>query len=199
MVLTDLNVGFSRVQNSNQYRRTVDRSKASRAVFCLLIFCKSTHITLASHRKIQDIAHTEFNHPIQKSQQFGYPQAKQTMASNNVITRLGTTDPRMSQIVVHNGVVYLSGQVDEVETDVAGQTKSILNQIDNLLAQAGTDKSRLLTAKIWLKDINKDFKTMNEVWKAWVDADNKPVRATVEATLALPEILVEVQVTAALK
>lgn len=121
------------------------------------------------------------------------------MASTNVITRLGTDDPRMSQIVVHNGIVYLSGQVDEVEADVAGQTKSILNQIDKLLEQAGTDKSRLLTAKIWLKDINKDFRTMNEVWKAWVDPDNKPVRATVEANLALPEILVEVQVTAALK
>lgn len=120
------------------------------------------------------------------------------MTSANVITRLGTSDPRMSQIVVHNGVVYLSGQVDEVETDVAGQTKSILHQIDKLLQQAGTDKSRLLTAKIWLKDI-KDFKTMNEVWKSWVDPENKPVRATVEATLALPEILVEVQVTAALK
>lgn len=104
----------------------------------------------------------------------------------------------MSQIVIHNGIVYSSGQVDEVETDVTGQTKSILNQIDALLKRAGTDKSKLLTAKIWLKDINKDFKAMNEVWKAWVDPSNKPVRATVEANLALPEILVEIQVTAAL-
>ena len=160
--------------------------------------------TLGSHiAKDRRIAHTPHKHSqstfYHDCRLKGFSSTTTTMASTNVITRLGTDDPRMSQIVVHNGIVYLSGQVDEVEADVAGQTKSILNQIDKLLEQAGTDKSRLLTAKIWLKDINKDFRTMNEVWKAWVDPDNKPVRATVEANLALPEILVEVQVTAALK
>ena len=69
--------------------------------------------------------------------------------------------------------------------------------MDSLLEQAGTSKSNLLTAQIWLKDINRDFKGMNEVWNAWLDPENKPVRATVESQMARPQILVEVQVTAA--
>lgn len=119
-----------------------------------------------------------------------------SLATMGPITRLETDDARMSQVVIHNGIVYLSGQVDEEASDVEGQTKAILANIDKRLASAGTDKSKLLTANIWLKDINKDFKTMNKVWSAWVDPNNKPVRATVEANLALPEILVEIQVTA---
>jgi enamine deaminase RidA (YjgF/YER057c/UK114 family) len=75
----------------------------------------------------------------------------------------------------------------------------LLANIDRRLASAGTDKSKLLTCQIWLKDIKKDFKTMNSVWSAWVDPDNKPVRATVEANLALECILVEIQVTAAVE
>mmetsp|Transcript_22102 Transcript_22102/g.28598 ORF Transcript_22102/g.28598 Transcript_22102/m.28598 type:complete len:118 (+) Transcript_22102:157-510(+) len=116
----------------------------------------------------------------------------------STITRLETSDPRMSQVVVYNGVVYLSGQVDQVETDVEGQTKAILAKIDEKLAAAGTDKSKLLNASIWLKDISKDFKAMNKIWCEWVDPNNKPVRATVEANLALPSILVEIQIIAAL-
>lgn len=103
----------------------------------------------------------------------------------------------MSQIVIYNNIVYLSGQVDEVSEDVAGQTKGTLAKIDKLLKQAGTDKSKLIRATIWLKDIEKDFGAMNEVWSAWVDQDNKPVRATTEAKLAAPNILVEIQVEAA--
>lgn len=80
---------------------------------------------------------------------------------------------------------------------VAGQTKETLSKIDSLLEQAGTDKSSLLTAQIWLKDIEKDFVGMNNVWNEWLDPDNKPVRATVQATMARPNILVEIQVTAA--
>ena len=117
----------------------------------------------------------------------------------NDIVRLETDDPRMSQIVIRNGIVYMSGQVDKVATDIEGQTKGVLAKIDNLLAAAGTSKSKLLTAQIWLKDINKDFGAMNKVWIEWMDTNNKPVRATVEANLALPELLVEIQVTAAVE
>ena len=111
--------------------------------------------------------------------------------------RIGTDDPRMSKIVVHNGVVYISGQTDATAADIAGQTANVLKKVDDLLAQAGTSKSNLLTASIWLKDIGRDFKEMNAAWNAWVDPENKPVRATVEANLAREQLLVEVQVTAA--
>jgi enamine deaminase RidA (YjgF/YER057c/UK114 family) len=80
---------------------------------------------------------------------------------------------------------------------VTSQTQAILATIDGLLAQAGTDKSRILTANIWLKDIDGDFARMNAVWCAWVDPVNKPVRACVQAALSNPDFLVEIQVTAA--
>jgi enamine deaminase RidA (YjgF/YER057c/UK114 family) len=73
-----------------------------------------------------------------------------------------------------------------------------LAKVDDLLQQAGTSKSKLLTANIWLKDIGKDFQAMNDVWNKWLDPENKPVRATVQAEMARPNILVEIQVTAAL-
>ncbi|MGQ9365005.1 RidA family protein [Azospirillum sp. ST 5-10] len=105
--------------------------------------------------------------------------------------------PRMSQMVVHNGTVYLAGQVaDDPSGDVTAQTGRILAQIDRLLAEAGTDKSRLLAATIYLTDIA-TFAEMNAAWEAWVDPANTPARATVEARLAAPEYRVEIQVTAA--
>jgi len=99
--------------------------------------------------------------------------------------------------VKYNGVVTISGQIDMTADDIEGQTKNILGQVDSLLGDAGTDKSKLLTASIWLKDIEKDFKTMNGIWNEWIDPENKPVRATVEANMAFPNILIEIQVSAA--
>lgn len=90
------------------------------------------------------------------------------------------------------------GEQEDSTGTVAGQTRAILKRIDQLLATAGTDKTRLLTANIWLKDIVADFDAMNQEWIQWVDPQNKPVRATVQATLCAPEMLVEIQVTAAL-
>ena len=90
-----------------------------------------------------------------------------------------------------------SPAVATYDAPVAGQTKGTLAKIDDLLAHAGTDKKSLLTAQIWVKEIDRDFDGMNQVWNAWVDPDNKPVRATVQATMARPNILVEIQVTAA--
>jgi enamine deaminase RidA (YjgF/YER057c/UK114 family) len=113
------------------------------------------------------------------------------------IQRIGTEDPRMSKIVIHNGVVYLSGLTDTTVSDATGQTKNVLKKVDDLLEEAGTSKSNLLTASIWLKDIEGDFKEMNESWSEWLDPDNKPVRATVQSPMARPQILVEIQVTAA--
>ena len=103
--------------------------------------------------------------------------------------------PRMSQAIVHNGVVYLAGQVAE-GASVTEQTTRILADIDRLLKLAGTSKSRLLSAQIFLSDIS-TFAEMNKVWDAWVDKTNTPARATVEAKLAARQFLVEIMVTAA--
>jgi enamine deaminase RidA (YjgF/YER057c/UK114 family) len=99
--------------------------------------------------------------------------------------------------VVHNDTVYLAGQVaTDPSADVAGQTRQVLAAIDALLAEAGTDKTRLLSANIYLADIG-TFGQMNSVWDAWVSADNTPARATVEARLAAPAYKIEIQVVAA--
>ncbi len=106
--------------------------------------------------------------------------------------------PRMSQAVAHGGLVYLAGQVaaDPVGTGVTAQTQQILEQIDRLLAAAGSDKSRLLTATVYLADIE-SFAQMNAAWDAWLDRENPPARATLEAKLAAPHYLVEIVVVAA--
>ena len=104
---------------------------------------------------------------------------------------------RMSQCVVHGDTVYLAGQVaDDPNADVAGQTKQILAKIDGLLAEAGSDKSKLLTATIWLTDM-RAFDEMNKVWDAWVSSGNTPARACVEAKLARANLLVEIGIIAA--
>jgi len=105
--------------------------------------------------------------------------------------------PRMSQAVIHNGMVFLAGQVaDDAKQDVSHQTKQVLAAIDKLLAEAGSDKSRLLAAQIFLADMA-DFAAMNKVWEDWVVPGHTPARATVEAAMARPGYLVEIVVTAA--
>ncbi|MCX7271790.1 MAG: RidA family protein [Burkholderiales bacterium] len=105
--------------------------------------------------------------------------------------------PRMSEVAVHQGVVYLAGQVaDDAKADVTGQTRQVLAAIDRLLAEANSDKTRVLQATIFLKSIS-DFPAMNAVWDAWVVPGQTPPRATVEAGLARPEFLVEVKIIAA--
>jgi enamine deaminase RidA (YjgF/YER057c/UK114 family) len=105
--------------------------------------------------------------------------------------------PRMSQAVVHGNTVYLAGQVaDDPVPSVAEQTKQILARIDRLLAEAGSDKSKLVSANIWLADIA-GFAEMNAVWDGWVSKGNAPARATVESKLATPDYLVEIMVVAA--
>ena len=113
------------------------------------------------------------------------------------VNRLGA-GPRMSQAVIHGNTVYLAGQVaaDPVPS-VGEQTRQVLEKIDALLSEAGTDKTRLLSANIWLAEI-RNFDEMNAVWDAWVVPGNAPARATVQAILARPKNLVEIMVTAAL-
>lgn len=104
---------------------------------------------------------------------------------------------RMSEAVIHNGTIYLAGQVaDDPNADAAGQTRQVLAAIDRLLAEAGSDKTKILSATIFLRDIG-DFAAMNEVWDAWVPAGHTPARATVQAHLATPKYLVEIKVIAA--
>jgi enamine deaminase RidA (YjgF/YER057c/UK114 family) len=103
--------------------------------------------------------------------------------------------PRMSHAVIHNDIVYVSGVVSAGKT-VRQQTKNVLEGIDEVLKRAGTDKSKLLWATVWLTDISK-FDEMNKVWDAWVPAGSAPARACVEAKLALPGYEVEIAVTAA--
>lgn len=105
--------------------------------------------------------------------------------------------PRMSGAVAHGETVYLAGQVARNgSTTVKAQTEAILEQIDGLLAAAGSSKSKLLSATIYLASIA-TFNEMNAVWDAWIDPQNTPARATVEAKLAAPQYLVEIMVTAA--
>ena len=110
------------------------------------------------------------------------------------IERIESGD-RMSQAVVHNGIVYLAGQVGKPGEDATAQTQEVLAQVDRLLALAGTDKTKILTAQVWLADMA-DFAAMNAVWDGWVAKGHAPARWTGEAKLATPDYKVEIIVTA---
>ncbi|WP_164365351.1 Rid family hydrolase [Sulfuriroseicoccus oceanibius] len=107
------------------------------------------------------------------------------------------TKQRMSRIVKHNGTIYLCGQVcKDADAGIAEQTATMLEKVDELLVQAGSDRNHMLSATVYLRDM-KDFAAMNEVWDAWVPEGYAPARACVEARMARPELLVEVSVIAA--
>jgi enamine deaminase RidA (YjgF/YER057c/UK114 family) len=115
---------------------------------------------------------------------------------NNGITRFHV-GALLSESAVFNGFVYLAGMVPEAgDTDIEGQTRDVLNQIEQRLREAGSDKSRLLRVQIYLSNID-DIQAMNTVWDAWVTPGNTPPRATVEARLANPNYKIEVVATAA--
>ena len=104
---------------------------------------------------------------------------------------------RFCRVLSHNGTVYLAGMTaDDTSGDTVAQTEEVLAKIDTYLAMAGADKTKLLSATIWLRDIA-DFDKMNSVWDAWIDRSAMPVRATVEARLAGDAYRVEIMVTAA--
>lgn len=110
------------------------------------------------------------------------------------------TDKRRSRAVVYNGMVFVGGQTaDDRSQDIRGQTLQALAKIEKFLADAGTDKSRLLTAQIWIKDLAKDFAGMNEIWDAWTAPGAAPTRATAQCEMGAPDVLVEIIVTAAVR
>lgn len=114
----------------------------------------------------------------------------------NTITRIDT-NTRMSRVVKTAGLIFIGGlTASERGADIRAQTRQVLDKIDAFLAQAGVDKTRLVSAQIWLADIARDFAGMNEVWDAWAAPGEAPTRATVEARLAAPDLLVEIAVIA---
>jgi enamine deaminase RidA (YjgF/YER057c/UK114 family) len=104
---------------------------------------------------------------------------------------------RLSEVAIHNSTVYLAGQIaEDTSADIQGQTREVLGHIDRLLAESGSDKTCILSCQIYLRDLA-DFPGMNEEWDAWVAQGHTPPRATVEAKLADPKVLVEIIVIAA--
>ena len=116
---------------------------------------------------------------------------------NSDIIRYGT-GPRMSEAAAYNGILWVAGQLGAPGASVAEQTRGCLAEIDRILAEAGTDKTRILSAQIWLADMS-TFAEMNSVWDTWVPQGHTPARATGEAKLATPDYKVEIIVTVALK
>jgi enamine deaminase RidA (YjgF/YER057c/UK114 family) len=108
------------------------------------------------------------------------------------------TETRYSEINIHNGTVYLAGQLaDDYSGDIVQQTRETLANIDAMLAEAGSDKSRILSVTIYLRDMARDYAGLNQVWDAWVAPGAAPGRACVEAAMYRPEVLVEMMVVAA--
>ena len=106
------------------------------------------------------------------------------------------SNQRMSQTVIHNQTIYLSGQVGNSEDDIKAQTLTCLEKVEKLLQEVGSDKSKLISATVWLKSMS-DFAAMNEVWDKWFEGVQPPARACGESALARPELLVEITVIAA--
>jgi enamine deaminase RidA (YjgF/YER057c/UK114 family) len=109
------------------------------------------------------------------------------------------TETRHSEIVIHNGTVYLAGQLaDDYSGDIVQQTRETLASTERFLAEAGSDKSKILSVTIYLKDMERDYAGLNQVWDAWVVPGAAPARACVEAKMYKPEVLVEMMIVAAL-
>ncbi len=108
-------------------------------------------------------------------------------------------DDKMSKIVIHNGTIYMSGQVaDDPSQDFEGQLKQILDKLDRQFAELGIDRSHMLSAMVWIDDYRK-WGRLNAIWTQWVPAGHKPARSCVEATLAFPEYQIEIAVITAAK
>ena len=122
------------------------------------------------------------------------PEAAMGIARYGVVSVPGL--PLISKAVAYGGIVSLCGVTPEPVGDITAQTRQVLERIDRLLAAAGTDKSKLLTAQVWLADMSL-FEAHNAAWNAWVDPRNPPVRVCVRAELWQPQMLVEIMVTAA--
>jgi enamine deaminase RidA (YjgF/YER057c/UK114 family) len=108
------------------------------------------------------------------------------------------SNAKLSRAVIYNGLVFLCGQTaDDRSQDIGHQCRQALDKVDAYLSKAGTDKSRLLSAQIWLKNVDRDFAAMNEIWSAWLPSGCAPARATAQCEMAAPDLLVEIIVVAA--
>ncbi len=108
------------------------------------------------------------------------------------------TNPKRGRAVISNGIAFFGGHVaDDRTQDIRGQVTEALAKLDKSLGLAGTDKTRLLSAQIWLKDITNDFTVMNEVWDGWLSPEDFPARASAQCLMGAPDVLVEIIVTAA--
>ncbi|MFT6915255.1 MAG: enamine deaminase RidA (YjgF/YER057c/UK114 family) [Motiliproteus sp.] len=126
-----------------------------------------------------------------------YKTNKQPIRKYSMTIQRFETKIRMSRAVVHNGTLYLCGQVAaDANADITGQTETMLEKVDSLLRSSGSSREQLLSATLYIKDM-KDFKEMNAVWDAWVPEGSAPARACVQAQMARPELLVEISVIAA--
>ncbi|AIN64414.1 RidA family protein [Providencia stuartii] len=106
--------------------------------------------------------------------------------------------PRLADSVEYAGLVYLSGQVpNDLNGNITAQTQDVLAKIDTLLAASNSDKTRILSAQVWIKNMERDFAAFNAVWESWMPTENSPARAAVEANMAREQVLVEIMVTAA--
>jgi enamine deaminase RidA (YjgF/YER057c/UK114 family) len=120
------------------------------------------------------------------------------MSSAPIHIRRIETTPRLSRVVVYNGVVYVAGLTAlNCDGDAKAQTEDILEQLDQYLQMANTDRTQLLTVQIWVADMARDFDLMNQAWETWLPAAAAPARATCQATLATPAVRVEIIATAA--
>lgn len=113
------------------------------------------------------------------------------------IKRIDTTE-RLSMVTVYNGIAYVAGIASHAEDTIEDQTRSVFKKIDELLEKAGTDKSKLLTAQILMREVDRDFDGMNKEWLKWVIPHSGPTRATYQVKLPGEKILVEILVTAAI-
>ena len=120
------------------------------------------------------------------------------MEKNRMKITRNHPQPRLSASVEYGNLIFLSGQTPVTrEDDIEQQTREVLKKIDDLLAEAGSDNRHILSAQVWLKDLPRDFARFNDIWAAWLPEGMSPARATVQAVMARPDILVEVMVTAA--
>ncbi|CAM4283193.1 endoribonuclease L-PSP [Pluralibacter gergoviae] len=120
------------------------------------------------------------------------------METDRMTIKRNNPQPRLSASVEYGNLLFLSGQTPvSGADDIELQTREVLEKIDALLAAAGSDNRHILSAQIWLKDLQRDFARFNDVWVEWLAEGTSPARATVQAAMARPEILVEIMITAA--
>jgi len=142
------------------------------------------------------LARARSNPPVARRRVARRAKSLRMTPASRAIVRLGADeDPKYSQVVIHGDTCYFAGQA-ELGDGIVEQTEATLRECDRVLAMAGTDKSKLLSVMVWLKDMG-DYAEFNEVYVKWMDGAHKPVRACVKSEMALPEYLVEIQMIAA--